>query len=48
MMSVNWKKTLTVVLDIMLAGYIVLSFTAFHKTVIKARVCKKVKIHIQY
>jgi len=47
MMSVNWKKTLTVVLDIMLAGYIVLAFTAFNKPDMQARVCKKVNIHIQ-
>ena len=30
-MKVNWKKTVTMVVDVLLAVYLVLAFTAFNK-----------------
>lgn len=43
---INWKKTLTIVLDVVLAAYLVLAFTAFNKPDETAKVCTKVSINI--
>ena len=42
----NWKLALTVVLDIVLAAYLVLAVTAFNKPDETARVCMKVSVNI--
>ena len=46
-MRANWKKTMTIALDVVLAGYLVLAFTAFNKPDETAKVCTKVSIDIQ-
>ena len=46
-MKVNWKKTVTMVVDVLLAVYLVLAFTAFNKPDAKAAMCQKVQIDIQ-
>ena len=46
-MSVNWKKTLCVVCDIILAAYLLLAVTAFNKPDAKAATCTEVKIDVE-
>ena len=46
-MNVNWKKTVTIVVDALLAVYLVLAFTAFGEPDAKAALCQKVQIEIQ-
>ena len=46
-MNVNWKKTVTMLVDALLAVYLVLAFTAFNKPNAKAALCQKVQIDIQ-
>ena len=43
---INWKKTLTIIADVVLAAYLVLAFTAFNKPDETAHVCTKVVINI--
>ena len=45
-MKINWKKTITIVLDLLLAVYLVLAFTAFNKPDETTKVCTKVSINI--
>lgn len=45
-MTVNWKKTILIVLDIVIMAYLVLAITAFNKPDVKAKVCTEVKIDI--
>ena len=45
-MTFNWKKTLIVVIDVVIAIYLVLAVSAFNTPVEKATVCSEVKIHI--
>lgn len=45
-MSVNWKKSLIVAFDIVIAIYLVLAVSAFNTPVEKATVCSEVKIDI--
>ena len=47
-MNVNWKKTVTIVVDALLAVYLVLAFTAFGEPDAKAALCQKVQIDIQW
>lgn len=44
-MSINWKKTLLILLDIGLAAYLVLAITAFNKPDESDNVCNTVKIN---
>ncbi|MBR6455972.1 MAG: cell division protein FtsQ [Prevotella sp.] len=44
--KINWKKALTIVLDIALAGYLVVAVTAFNKPDETAKVCTKVVINV--
>jgi cell division protein FtsQ len=44
---INWKKTILVTLDVVLAVYIVVAFTAFNKPEATQAVCDKVVIDIQ-
>lgn len=46
-MSVNWKKTILVVCDIVIATYLLLAVTAFNKPDVKATPCSEVKIDIK-
>ena len=46
-MSVNWKKTLFVVCDIVIAAYLLLAVTAFNRPDAKATVCSEVKIDVE-
>lgn len=46
-MTVNWKKTAVVVLNIAIAVYLVLAITAFNKPDELGTVCSEVKIDIQ-
>ncbi len=46
-MSVNWKKTIFVVCDIVIAAYLVLAVTAFNKPDAKATTCTEVKIDVE-
>lgn len=46
MMSVNWKKSLIAVIDIVIAIYLVMAVSAFNTPVEKATVCSEVKIDI--
>lgn len=46
MVSVNWKKSLIVVIDIVIAIYLVMAVSAFNRPVEKATVCSEVKIDI--
>lgn len=43
---INWKKALTVLVDIVLAAYLILAVTAFNKPDETARVCMKVSVNI--
>lgn len=42
----NWKKTAIIVIDVLLAVYLLLAITAFNKPEGKGMVCNKVKIDI--
>jgi len=46
-MHINWKKNITIALDIVIGGYLVAAFTAFNKPDETAKVCTKVSINIQ-
>jgi cell division protein FtsQ len=46
MLSVNWKKTIVVVLDVIVAVYLLMAVTAFNRPEDKATVCTKVCIDI--
>lgn len=46
-MHINWKKTIIVTLDMVLAAYIVVAFCAFDKPNVVDRVCTEVNINIQ-
>ena len=46
-MRLNWKKTITATLDVLLAGYLILAFTEFNKPDETKNVCTKVTINIQ-
>lgn len=48
MLSINWKKTAVVVLDIVIATYLVLAITAFNKPDDEGLVCSEVKIDIEH
>lgn len=45
-MKVNWKKIITITLDVILGGYIIVAFTAMDKPREEVAVCSKVNIHI--
>ena len=45
-MTLNWKKTLIALIDIVIAGYLVLAVSAFNTPAEKATVCSEVKIDI--
>lgn len=45
-MSFNWKKSVIVVFDIVIAAYLILAVTAFNKPAEKATVCSEVVINI--
>ena len=45
-MNINWKKSLLVVCDIIIAAYLLLAITAFNKPDMKATTCTEVKIDI--
>ena len=45
-MSFNWKKSIIVVFDIVIAAYLILAVTAFNKPAERASVCSEVKIDI--
>lgn len=46
-MKVNWKKTITIALDVVLAAYLVVAVTSFNKPDETAKACTKVVINIQ-
>ena len=46
-MTINWKKTAVVVLDIAIVAYLVLAITAFNKPDELGAACSEVKIDIQ-
>ena len=46
-MSINWKKTLIVLCDIVIAGYLVMAVTAFNKPDMAATHCTEVKTDIE-
>lgn len=46
-MTIDWKKTTVIILDIALAAYLVLAITAFNKPDDVSKVCSEVKIDIQ-
>jgi cell division protein FtsQ len=46
-MHIDWKKTITIALDIVIGGYLVAAFTAFNKPDDTAKICTKVSINIQ-
>lgn len=46
MMTINWKKTLIVILDVVIAVYLVLAVSAFNTPAEKATICTEVKIDI--
>ena len=46
MVNINWKKTLIVTLDVVIAAYLVAAVTAFNKPEDRATVCTEVKIDI--
>ena len=46
-MRINWKKTMTLTLDVLIGVYLILAFTRFNKPDEKASVCTKVTIDIQ-
>jgi len=45
-MAFNWKKTLIIVLDVVIAAYLVLAVTVFNRPAERATVCSEVKIDI--
>ncbi len=45
-MTVNWKKTIVILLDIAIAVYLLLAITVFNRPEDKATVCTEVNIHI--
>ena len=46
-MAINWKKTLIIVIDVILAVYLVLAVTVFNRPDERATVCSEVKIDIE-
>lgn len=46
-MSVNWKKTIFVICDIVIAAYLLLAVTAFNKPDAKVTTCTEVKIDVE-
>lgn len=46
-MRINWKKTIIIALDTILAVYLVLVFTSFNKPDESRKICTKVMINIQ-
>ena len=46
-MHINWKKTIIVTSDMLIAVYLLLAFTAFDKPEETGRLCTKVNINIQ-
>ena len=46
-MRLNWKKTITTILDVLIGIYLVLAFTKFNKPDETTNVCTKVTIDIQ-
>jgi len=46
-MSINWKKTLLVLVDLVIAVYLVLAITAFNSPDVLYNVCSEVKIDIK-
>lgn len=46
-MRVNWKKTAIIAVDIVLAVYLVMAFTAFNKPDSRDMLCRKVTISIE-
>ncbi|MBR1468787.1 MAG: cell division protein FtsQ [Prevotella sp.] len=44
--NINWKKVVTIVLDVALAAYLVIAVTAFNKPDETSQVCTKVLINI--
>ena len=46
-MTINWKKSMIVVCDIVIATYILLAVTAFNKPDAEAVSCNEVKIDIK-
>lgn len=45
-MAFNWKRSLVIVFDIVIAAYLILAVTAFNRPAEKATVCSEVKIDI--
>ena len=45
-MKINWRKTFTIALDVVIGGYLILAFTAFNKPDETAKVCTEVSINI--
>ena len=45
-MTVNWKKSIIIVCDIIIAAYLLLAITAFNKPDVKATHCSEVKIDV--
>jgi len=45
-MSFNWKHSLIIVFDIVIAAYLILAVTAFNTPAEKAKICAEVKIDI--
>lgn len=45
-MTINWKKSIIIVLDVVIAIYLVLAITSFNKPSDKNRLCTKVDINI--
>ena len=46
-MKINWRKTFTIALDVVIGGYLILAFTAFNKPDETVSKCNKVSINIQ-
>ncbi len=46
-LNINWKKTFIIMLDVVLAAYLVMAFTAFNKPHEEQRTCTTVNINIQ-
>ncbi len=46
-MLINWKKYITIALDVLLAGYIIAAFTSFNRPDVTMKVCTKANIEIQ-
>jgi len=46
MIRVNWKQTIVIILDVVIAIYLVLAVTVFNEPEDKATVCTEVNIHI--